>query len=364
MRLHLTTVCLTAALAIPALGQEPAGGEEGARAAVRQQRGSQDRPAMTIGRIRQELNLDAQQQAEFDRIAAEFRKERSGGGLKRMRELTDELRRARQAGDEQRAAEIRRQLRESRSGGGLEEFLDRIEGILRDDQRARLAEIRQRLAAQRGGERGPVGQLRQLRAELELSDEQAEQYDALYAELEEKVDQAGAHGPEAEELIRQIQEAADAGDEERVRQLRSRLPDARAQNERAIAEFFDRLESILQPEQVRTLRQFRERLRAGRRQLDLRACFQFVSRLDLDEVQRRSLRDIRRDALRAEREAGRDPEKLGELTQHVQQQIRDLLTEEQAARFDRWLASRQSERPDRDRQRRGRRAAEEPEPTP
>lgn len=357
MKLRWTVLLIGVWLLTPAVVQ--------AQAQERPRRGDrprlqrrQDRPPSMlqarIERIREELELDAEQQADFDRIAGEFREKRGRGeNFGRRRSLMTELHRAREEGNDDRVAEIRKELKELRGGSLLEQFLDEVEGILRDDQREKLAEIRKRLADERspGGrsDRGRLGELRRLRGELRLNDEQAKQYDQLFAKLKTELQQGRSGGDDADKIIKEIMKAAEAGDQERVKELRQQLPDPRQRSTKAIEDFLAQVESFLEPEQVRALERFRQRRRGGREQVDLRSCFRFVSRLGLDEQQRVTLREVRQDAHRAEREARRDPEALAQLTADVQQQLRDLLTAEQTAEFDKWLKSQKRGKPDRDR---------------
>ncbi len=353
MKLHWTALLVAALVIVPAIGQPR--GQRGARGPAELGRPPREgRPASglqaRIERIRGALDLDEEQQAEFDRIAAEFREQRGAGqNRERMRELAEEMRQAGQAGDSERVAEIREQLREARGGGRLQEFLDQIEGILRDDQREKLAEIRERIAAERGPARlGPVAQFRRLRAELKLSEEQAKRYDELFAELQDELKRKGPGSEEAEALVQELVKAVEAGDEARIADLKEQLS-SRAQNQDAIDRFLAEVERILEPEQVEILQGFRQRMRAGRGRDDVEGMFRIVRRLDLDEEQRRTLREIERDVRRETRDARRDPEAMAELTAKVQKELRDMLTDEQVADFDRLLESQRSDRPRRGR---------------
>jgi hypothetical protein len=370
MKLRWTVFLIAAWFVVPSLGQPRA--QRGSRNAAELQRPPREgrpgnRMQVRIERIREALDLDEEQQAEFDRIAAEFR-ERPGAGpnRERMRELAEEMRQAQQAGDSERVAQIRQEFREARGGRHLQEFLDEIDGILRDDQRAKLAEIRQRIAAERGPTRGgPVAELRRLRAELKLSEEQAQRYDALFAELQEELKQKGPGGEEAEALVQELVKAVQAGDEDRIAELKEQIS-SRVRSQGAVERFLAKVEEILQPEQVETLQHFRQQMRAGRGQDDLERMFRVVRRLDLDDDQRRALREIERDVRQEAREARRNPEAMATLTERVREELRGMLTDEQAVEFDRLLEDQRSDRPRRGRDaerprrpQRGRRAGEE-----
>jgi hypothetical protein len=324
-----------------------------------------------IERVREQLDLDEEQKVEFDRIATEFLEKRRGGGAqtKRLRELTREMRQAHKDGDRERAAEIRKQLAEMRGTSPLQGLFDEVEKILRDDQREKLAEIRERFTPSAHRARGnPLVQLRRLRTELELSEEQAAQYDALYAELEKNVKQRPGGGPEMERLLQEIMKAAEEGDTERIKELREQLPDPRRHTQEVVAQFLDDVEQLLEPEQVKVLQRFRRQMQTTGRQTELRNYFRIVRRLELDQQQREQLRELERETMRAAREFRRDPEALAELESSVQKELRDLLTDEQCAEFDRWLERAQSgkrwgrDRGDRPRRQHGRQRPAETEP--
>ena len=108
-----------------------------------------DRGARLRGMIQtlpDQLELDETQRAQFDDLLAGFR---SQGEARRqrwqeLRPLMDELRQAERAGDEARAEEIRAQLDAARAEAGnpFDSFFTELEKILRDDQKAKLAELR------------------------------------------------------------------------------------------------------------------------------------------------------------------------------------------------------------------------------
>jgi hypothetical protein len=354
MKLHWSALAVVALLVAPALGQPR--GQRGARGPAELGRAPRgDRPATgmqaRIERIRAALDLDEEQQAEFDRIAAEFREKRTEGpGGERMRELAQEMREARRAGDTERVAEIREELRAARGGRHVQEFLDEIEGILRDDQREKLAEIRQRIAAERRpiGGGGPIAQLRRLRAELKLSEEQAKRYDELFAEFQDELGRRGPGGPEAEALVQELIKAVEAGDEARIEELKEQLS-TRVRGQDAVDRFLAEVEQILEPDQVEVLQRFRERMHGGRGRDDLERMFRLVRRLDLDDEQRQALREIERDARRAAREKRRDPAALAELSTKVQEELRGMLSDQQVTEFDRLLEQQRSDRPHRGR---------------
>lgn len=337
-------------LVAPALGQDeaqdkPQDGKSSRAGKVGELKVSdRDRGSNYRGRIKQlrrRLNLDEGQQEQFDRIVAEFLEQRPGDADRaRQRELMEQMRTARKENDWDRVRELQAELRTTRTGEPLAALYDQLEPILNDEQRATLAELR--AATRRGRPRGPLGQLEGLRGELDLNEEQAERYDALYAELEQQLAESRGDSAEVSELIQEIMKATEEGDEKRLRELRDQLPDTRGNSERLIAGFFEQVERFLEPEQKETLVRFQRETRRGRARLTVRDCLQYVRRLDLDQEQRQALREIEAEARQAERAARRDPTAREGLLQEVQEQLRGMLTDEQVAEFDRWLDGRES----------------------
>ena len=141
---------------------------------------------------------------------------------------------------------------------------------------------------------------------------------------------------------KEIVKAAEQGADERIKELKGQLPDTRGESNKLTADFLEQVEQFLEPEQKETLERFRQEMTRGSSRIDLRGCFRFVSRLDLDQEQRQTLRQIQSESRQAERQARRDPAARGQLLEQVQQQLRDMLTAEQTAEFDRWLEDRKS----------------------
>ncbi len=346
----LRTLTIIAAAGLMALAAAAQDGQRPPerRKALRGQRGHDQ--SRIYDRIRKELDLSAEQQEQYDEIVARHRGKGKDLGMGNMRKIMKEMREARQAGDEQRVAELREKMREARRASSMEAFLDEVEQILNDEQRAKLAEIRERITARRGG-RGPVAQLKRLRSELKLSEDQAQQYDELLEQLEEDLKKSRTGGEDVAEIIEQIREAAEAGDHERVRELRKQLPDPRRRSDELVTRFLEEVESFLEPEQQKVLQRFRRQMHRGRQSGDVRAWFRFVRGLGLDSDQREQLRELEREAAKQMRRARGQRGDTGAAAEEIKQQIRELLNDEQLARFDSWLEKQESK----DRQRRPRR---------
>jgi len=351
MKSAFATLLIALWLIAPALGQDKAQRRERGRKGedlkrIERPEGRGGGNGSMIDRVRKELDLDEEQVKEFDRIAAEFRKNRgsgSGANLKKMRELGQEMREALKAGDSERVSEIREEMNKARGGNRMDEFFDQVEDILREDQLEKLTKIKEEMKSRRGGRGNPMAQVRQLRSELKLSEEQGKQYDELVAELRENV-RPGRSGAVSEDLVQQLMEAVEAGDEERIAEIRDQIPSRESRSQEAFDSFFEQLEQILEPEQVETLTRFRQQMRSGRGRFDLRACFRYVRRLELDETQRDTLRDIEKTARDAQREARRDPGEMAKVNDTTIESLREMLTDEQVAEFDRWVESQKSGR--------------------
>ena len=344
MKLRVVMIAAVAAmLAVGAHAQQsddagrPAAGRHPRRAPG--QRGRQS----IFDRIRSQLDLSEEQQTKYDEIVAKYRRDHGGMNMQGMRKIMKEMREARKAGDNERVAELRKQLAESRKGSSLDAFFDELEPILNADQREKLASIRQNMRSRRGRGRGPVAQLEHLRGQLKLSDEQAAKYDELLDQLKEDL-KSTSNSEQTQAVIKQIREAAEAGDNERVRELSRKLPNARRRNEQLVAAFLDDVEGFLKPNQKKILERYRRRMRSGRGQAEIRSWFRYVRRLDLSEEQRDTLRDIEKNAARKMRDARKNGESAATVAEDIKQQLRDMLTDEQVAQFDRWLDSQKDAR--------------------
>ena len=147
-------------------------------------------------------------------------------------------------------------------------------------------------------------------------------------------------------IVQELMKAVEAGDNERIQELRKQMPDPSARAEGAVADFLSNIEEFLEPEQLKTLEAVRKKMSRGRGgEVDLRECFRFAGGLNLDSEQHEALRELRKQAQRSEREARRDKDALAKLTAETQEELRGILTDEQCAEFDSWLASRKSEKP-------------------
>ena len=143
------------------------------RQELRQQAGGPDLGLrQLIRRLPEELNLTEEQKAKFDELVAEQRQsaEQRREASRELRPLIEEIRQARRAGDEKRAAELQAELEAKRAGMGPQSLLDKLEPILTDEQKAKLAELKKSLSAPDGP--GDVRRLLETASRLDLSEEQ------------------------------------------------------------------------------------------------------------------------------------------------------------------------------------------------
>lgn len=104
-------------------------------------------------RLPDELSLTPEQRAQYDELVSQQRAETEAlrAHWRELMPLREELRKARQAGDTARVAELEKQIEESRpQPPNPQAFLDKLNTILTDEQKTKLAELQQRYAA-----RGP-----------------------------------------------------------------------------------------------------------------------------------------------------------------------------------------------------------------
>lgn len=336
------------------------------------------RPAVLIERLSQELNLDQQQQGQYREIASKYRQRladpaRSGQDLA---ENARQLREAREDDDDAKARALREQMRARRGNREImQSFLDELETILRDDQKEKLGQVRDRImeasrtnGMRRDGARtgpGPLARIRELRSSLKLTPEQEPQFDEMANALRGKVDPEGQ--TPIRELMEEMREAMTGGDQAKTAELRAQLGERRKVVDDAMRKFNEQLQPLLSDEQKTTLANFRERLgrgpaggppgigpeaepgvgapgQTGPARLDPRMLLRAAKRLELTDAQKEQI-DALEGGLRGKiRDAHRDHEQMQQLRSETERQIRDLLTPAQIEEFERVL-ERQSRGP-------------------
>lgn len=152
---------------------------EQARERMRQAMQRRGGPQIRVDELPKRLDLDEEQLQTFHELADELNnKLESMRPSPETRGLMRELREAENAGEDDRAAELRKQLDASRPDPtpAYDTFFAQLSDVLRDDQKAQLAEFRKE--AQRPGQGPGGGKLRDLiRAvrQLDLSEDQKRQ---------------------------------------------------------------------------------------------------------------------------------------------------------------------------------------------
>lgn len=329
-------------------------------------RGGRDWMGGMARRLTTELSLDEQQQAQLSQMMATWAEQ---APMAQLRELGGQMREAREAGDDARAQELIQQMQALRAAGAQhrEQFMDQLETILREDQVAKLSEVRERMQQDfRGGPGGfgggmgggPQMFIERAKEQLNLDEDQAAHLDELVAAARNRAGGPGADGPGA--LWQQMREAREAGDEDRVNELRQQM---RADGEARAAAFeqvLTELEKTLRPEQKKALADFRAEMaerRAGmggppQSTTDPRSILRAARGIDgLSYEQKEQIEELTREAQSQMREVRRDREAAAELGAKLKQQITTLLTPAQREDFERSLSRARGG--DRDRMRDG-----------
>jgi Spy/CpxP family protein refolding chaperone len=288
-------------------------------------------------RVANELDLDEGQRAEFDKIVAAYRERMREQGRRWM-----EVRQAMRDGDEERAAQLRAELPERGGpGSGMAEVLEEIEPILREDQVATLWEIQDRMQSRQDDWERYRSVVDDLPDELKLDATQREEFDRI---MESRRQQMRERGSELRPLFEEMREAGEAGDLERVAELRRQLEEARPDPASMFPGLFEELEGMLNDEQKERLAAFRERLETGgadagqREPEDVRNVLKAVRRLSLSSEQKSDIREIEREAIGAYRKIGRrNQEEQARLAVEVKKEIVALLDAEQTEQFEQQL---------------------------
>src|SRR5262249_41208121 len=109
-------------------------------------------------------------------------------------------------------------------------------------------------------------------------------------------------------------------------------------------EFFAQVETMLRDDQKPLLANFREDLglaggdandKGGT--TDVRAILQAAKRMRLTADQKKELKEIEDDAMKANRDAGRDKQARADLARQVREEVTKMLDQSQQSRFDQLL---------------------------
>jgi hypothetical protein len=320
---------------------------------------TQPRPREAPGRLRlesvarrlaAELQLDESQKARFDEVVAGLQQQSGVADPDdQLRALMADLQAAREQQDHDRVADLARQIRELRGGGdaGIEKLFDAVASILREDQQPALARFRERWNADR--RRGAAGAnrleraVRRLEDELNLTDEQRPQFDALVEQYRERfAAQAKTRAAQDEErakLLAELRAARDGGDVEKVRDLEQQLAERRDDDLALLNEFLHELEGVLGEDQRVVLERYRDRNAVpGGDVNDVRTVLRAARRLRLEPEQREKLREIERATIQSVRELSGDRAGREALTARTREAILAFLTDEQKVEFEKHLS--------------------------
>ncbi len=372
----LALICLTLPVSL-ALGQdEPKGpppeGRRGAALGGMREVGGpslERRVKRVASQLTEELTLTEEQQQQLDELVTQFlaeHKDMQRPPPEEMREIMQQMREARQAGDEAKAEELRKKLGPV-GNQVMIDFLSEVEPILTEEQKTKLDEIRDRLVRPGRGPTDPLERIEELRDELQLKPKQSQKFDALYQQLSEQIKSSKMETSEMLELVDELRKAAEAGDQDKVNQLREKLRASQDTSQAALDEFFISLGTELDAEQLRTMERCRDQLqRGGPSGNDPRRLFQLATRCDLTADQKKDLAELQRELTPQIREARRDQEKLNDLTEKADAGIKEILTAEQLTQYEE-LKSKAAERGENRRERRqrpGGQPGDQPQPEP
>ncbi len=328
----------------PPPSQRGRGGQD--RGGDRPARQNADRPGTRdfVRDLQTDLKLTDAQRPDFERFATEFQK-----GIQSLRQergndgerLRDQIRAARQAGDTERAEQLQTQAREGmRKLGELRKtFLDNVATILTDDQKKVLETYRtprDRRGEGRGRRDGQAGWddwTAKLPEALKMTAEQHGKFDKLVAERRTALD---ANRERVGPLVEEMREAREAGNNERVRELRGQIEEARAEAGGPDA-FLSQLDPILTPAQREQLAAMPKPGESRARGADPRRVLATADRLDLTPEQKDRLREIGKTFRENAGRLSQDRDERQAQADALIAEIKAILTPEQTREFDQLL---------------------------
>ncbi|HUU97830.1 MAG TPA: Spy/CpxP family protein refolding chaperone [Phycisphaerae bacterium] len=225
-----------------------------------------------------------------------------------------------------------------------------LPAVAQDEPQDRPQDRRQmRRQGQRRGDqrRGPqIGALMQrMPDQLELDDEQRAQFEDIVAEYRERMGEARQRGGEMREIFREMQAAREAGDDERVEELRAQMRERRGGGGRFMEEFFGEVEGILREDQLERLSQLRSRVMQGmqRGRNPMESLRELRDRLKLDEQQAELYDELLEDL----REQGGQRRQRREELRPLMQELREAMEAGDEARAEELRAQLEQQRPGR-----------------
>lgn len=217
-------------------------------------------------------------------------------------------------------------------------------------------EDRAEVGPRRTGMKSPARQMAKLRRlqaqmprELELDEEQVdimtdifdEYFEGLEAVQAEQREARRANADRVRELIQQLREARQSGDDQLAADLRTQITDLRTggeDNQADYSELYDEIRAELDDDQIQKFDQMIARLDQPIRQSNRFDGVQRIRRaaesLDLEPEQQRDLRELFIKMQRDAREAGDDAEALQRVEESSIEAIKDLLYDDQIEPFE------------------------------
>jgi Spy/CpxP family protein refolding chaperone len=345
MRIRTALICglMWSVCADPVFAQSPPASDDGRRPRMRQMgmRGGSPEGRFDgwFERLAEDLALDDAQRAQVDQMAEPYRAK-----FRERGERFRQMREAMEAGDEALVEQLRAEMPDPGDlTETMEQFSTEIETVLRPEQADRLREMRARFTAMREEREARRQMIEEMPDRLNMTDEQRAEYEALVREERRSMG----------ERMRRMREQGEMGpdgmgpegmgpgefDPSQMRQFqRNRGPFS--------DDFLNKVDGMLTDDQRPLLAQMREELNARRfeggppaqpgrgRQVDLRSLFRATRRVDLQPDQEDELRDIEREAMRAQRDIrGNDRDAQALLIRETRAKVEALLTDEQKSQL-------------------------------
>lgn len=267
MRIFLTLM-IVGLMSVPALARGDRGdrgvGGEGERAARQKQgerraHGPRDHGHPILGVLRK-LDLTEEQKQKVQQImkghreSAEQWREQN---REKMKQLLEQLRQAKKSGDEDKAEQIKEQIKTlTQQDGGPGDLIDDIKGVLTDEQKAKLEEMRP--DRRPGGPGGPGDHLQRVFGQLDLTDAQKEKIHAIMQSHHEKMAEfRKANEEKLKTIHEQMRQARKDRDREKMKQLMEQMRQLREGGPERGA-VMEEIMAVLTPEQQAKLKEIRK----------------------------------------------------------------------------------------------------------
>jgi Spy/CpxP family protein refolding chaperone len=304
-------------------------------------------------KLRAQLSLEAEQADVFDALVDKYTAVEVEARRERMeyRQTIQTYREARMSGDDATAEAMMERLKTLKPVGAhvLRGFYNELNDVLTPEQQERVEAFRLETRDPTLGRELRMRMLiEKLPEHLDLTAEQREQYRALQAELRGTGARYRAQLNELRPLLEEMRAAKAAGNMERFEELRLEYNKLRPQP-LTRTQFFDRVETLLTPEQLTRFYTLRGPLVPPGERLDVRRVLQAAQMLELNPEQRDQLREIRREAMRARSRERLDAEQQDALAREIRDRIRAFLEPGQRAEFESLLVRARHDRTQRER---------------